>query len=94
MTTLKDEFLSAEHYLLAPVASPAIRQRVCSRIRTSRASGLMQALQQVRGNQRVTDQNPEGKYQTLEKVRSGPDRESAARAKSTRSLAATTRSGA
>jgi len=28
---------------------------------------LMTALQQVRGNQRVTDQNPEGKYQTLEK---------------------------
>src|SRR5437870_685199 len=27
----------------------------------------MQALQQVRGSQRVTDQNPEGKYQTLEK---------------------------
>src|SRR5437660_10908902 len=28
---------------------------------------LLQALQQVRGSQRVTDQNPEGKYQTLEK---------------------------
>jgi ATP-dependent Clp protease ATP-binding subunit ClpB len=28
---------------------------------------LMQALQQVRGSQRVTDQNPEGKYQALEK---------------------------
>src|SRR5205823_6791287 len=28
---------------------------------------IMQALQQVRGSQRVTDQNPEGKYQTLEK---------------------------
>src|SRR5215217_7425411 len=28
---------------------------------------LMQGLQQVRGSQRVTDQNPEGKYQALEK---------------------------
>src|SRR5207247_2267763 len=28
---------------------------------------VMQALQQVRGSQRVTDQNPEGKYQALEK---------------------------
>ena len=28
---------------------------------------IMQALQQVRGSQRVTDQNPEGKYQALEK---------------------------
>ena len=27
----------------------------------------MQALQSIRGNQRVTDQDPEGKYQTLEK---------------------------
>jgi len=29
--------------------------------------GLMKALVEVRGSQRVTDQNPEGKYQTLEK---------------------------
>src|SRR5437016_2913644 len=28
---------------------------------------IIQGLQQVRGSQRVTDQNPEGKYQTLEK---------------------------
>src|SRR4029077_6791758 len=38
---------------------------------------LMQALQQVRGSQRVTDQNPEGKYQTLEKY--GRDLTAAAR---------------
>ena len=29
---------------------------------------LMQSLQSIRGNQRVTDQDPEGKYQTLEKM--------------------------
>jgi len=38
---------------------------------------LLQALQQVRGSQRVTDQNPEGKYQTLEKY--GRDLTEAAR---------------
>ena len=66
MTSLKDEFLSAEHYLLALVGSndPAARLLKDNQVTRDR---LMQALQQVRGNQRVTDQNPEGKYQTLEK---------------------------
>ena len=66
MTALKDEFLSAEHYLLALSQSsdPAARLLKDQNITRDR---LMQALQQVRGNQRVTDQNPEGKYQTLEK---------------------------
>ncbi len=66
MTALKDEFLSAEHYLLALVGSndPGARLLKDNQVTRDR---LMQALQQVRGNQRVTDQNPEGKYQTLEK---------------------------
>ncbi len=66
MTALKDEFLSAEHYLLALTKSsdPAARLLKDAHVTRDR---LMTALQQVRGNQRVTDQNPEGKYQTLEK---------------------------
>ncbi len=66
MTALKDEFLSAEHYLLALTKSgdPAARLLKDAQVTRDR---LMTALQQVRGNQRVTDQNPEGKYQTLEK---------------------------
>ncbi len=66
MTGLKDEYLSAEHYLLALVGSgdPAARLLKDNQVTRER---LMQALQQVRGNQRVTDQEPEGKYQTLEK---------------------------
>ena len=43
----------------------------------------MQALQQVRGSQRVTDQNPEGKYQTLEKY--GRDLTAAGAARENRS---------
>ena len=66
MKPLKDEFLSAEHYLLALTsgADPAARMLKDFQVTHDR---LMQALVQVRGNQRVTDQNPEGKYQTLEK---------------------------
>ena len=36
-------------------------------MQASTAQKLMQSLQSIRGNQRVTDQDPEGKYQTLEK---------------------------
>ena len=66
MAVMKDEYLSAEHYLLAllrmkTTASTALQAGGITREK------LMQALQQVRGSQRVTDQNPEGKYQTLEK---------------------------
>jgi ATP-dependent Clp protease ATP-binding subunit ClpB len=66
MAKLKDEFLSAEHYLLALPDSKGAAARLLSGAGVTRAK-LMQALQQVRGSQRVTDQNPEGKYQTLEK---------------------------
>jgi len=66
MAKLKDEFLSAEHYLLAVSDSSAAAGRVFKELGVTRDK-LMQALQQVRGSQRVTDQNPEGKYQTLEK---------------------------
>ena len=66
MAKLKDEFTSAEHYLLALAGAgvPAAKSLKSSGITRDK---LMQALQQVRGSQRVTDQNPEGKYQTLEK---------------------------
>ncbi|MDQ3313386.1 MAG: AAA family ATPase, partial [Verrucomicrobiota bacterium] len=66
MATLKDEFLSAEHYLLALTDSNDPAAKLLRESGVTRAK-LMQALQQVRGSQRITDQNPEGKYQTLEK---------------------------
>src|ERR1700729_2644955 len=76
MSKLKDEYVSVEHFLLALVASnaPAARMLKDSGVTHAR---LLQALQQVRGSQRVTDQNPEGKYQTLEKY--GRDLTEAAR---------------
>jgi len=66
MAKLKDEFTSAEHYLLALTAANVPAAKILKDFGATRDK-LMQALQQVRGSQRVTDQNPEGKYQTLEK---------------------------
>ncbi|HLB34210.1 MAG TPA: ATP-dependent Clp protease ATP-binding subunit, partial [Chthoniobacterales bacterium] len=63
---LKDEFLSAEHYLLALSDEKNKTAELLKAQGVSRDK-LMKALVEVRGSQRVTDQNPEGKYQTLEK---------------------------
>ncbi len=76
MAKLKDEYLSAEHYLLALCESKTDAAKLLSDSSVTHAR-LLQALQQVRGSQRVTDQNPEGKYQTLEKY--GRDLTAAAR---------------
>ncbi len=66
MSTFKDEYLSVEHLLLAMFHANGAVQR------TLQAAGLtrdtvLKALTAIRGAQRVTDQNPEGKYQALEK---------------------------
>ncbi len=66
MAKLKDEYLSAEHFLLALLDSSTPAARFLKNTGISRDK-LMQALQSIRGNQRVTDQDPEGKYQALEK---------------------------
>ncbi len=58
---LKDEYISTEHLLLALADQPALKAAGVSRDR------LLQALRKVRGSQRVTDPNPESKYQALEK---------------------------
>ena len=66
MSKLKDEYTSAEHYLLALIGANVPAARLLKDLGVTRDK-LMQALQQVRGSQRVIDQNPEGKYQALEK---------------------------
>ncbi len=66
MSKLKDEYVSAEHYLLALTGENNSAAKALKELGASRDK-IMQGLQQVRGSQRVTDQNPEGKYQTLEK---------------------------
>src|SRR6201989_34253 len=66
MSKLKDEFTSAEHYLLSLAGANIPAAKLLKDVGVTRDK-IMQGLQQVRGSQRVTDQNPEGKYQALEK---------------------------
>lgn len=66
MGRMKDEYLSAEHYLLALADAKGTAARILREAGVTRAK-VLAALQQVRGSQRITDQNPEAKYQTLEK---------------------------
>src|ERR1700737_249544 len=58
---LKDEYISTEHLLLALSGHKVLKDAGATH------DGLLKALRQIRGSQRVTDQNPESKYQALEK---------------------------
>jgi ATP-dependent Clp protease ATP-binding subunit ClpB len=62
MRGLKDEYLSVEHLLLAMIAEGGVFRGL-----GLTREKLMAALQQVRGNQRVTSPDPETTYQALEK---------------------------
>jgi ATP-dependent Clp protease ATP-binding subunit ClpB len=63
---LKDEFTSTEHLLLAMMEGAGESGEILRSRGVTRES-VMEALRAVRGNQRVTDQNPEARYQSLEK---------------------------
>lgn len=63
---LKDDFVSIEHFLLAATQSDRELQSLCSRHKLTHP-GLLEALSQIRGSQRITDQNPEAKFLALEK---------------------------
>ena len=60
--SLKDEYVSVEHLLLAMAADKGVLRDV-----GVTRDKLLAGLQQVRGNQRVTSQDPEGTFQALEK---------------------------
>src|SRR5712692_8376369 len=63
---LGDDFVSTEHLLLAMTNDQGYTGQALSRIGATH-DRVLNALRDIRGNQRVTDQNPEGKYQSLEK---------------------------
>ena len=63
---MKDDFLSVEHFVLGVLQADAEMRRVLEGAGLTEKAYL-DALKEVRGNQRITDQDPEGKYQTLEK---------------------------
>jgi ATP-dependent Clp protease ATP-binding subunit ClpB len=71
---MKDEYVSTEHLLLALLDAPGAAghpedwgvKRLVKQHHLNRDK-VLSALSEVRGNTRVTDQNPEAKYQALEK---------------------------
>ena len=63
---LGDEYISTEHLLLAMTADNGYTGQALKRLGITHER-VLNALKEVRGNQRVTDANPEGKYQSLEK---------------------------
>ncbi len=63
---LKDEFTSTEHLLLALLETEGEARELLAKRGVTR-DAVLEGLRMVRGNQRVTDQNPEARYQALEK---------------------------
>ncbi|XP_078438980.1 chaperone protein ClpB3, mitochondrial-like [Wolffia australiana] len=63
---LKDDFLSVEHLILSYGNDKRFGKQLLKDLQLSEEQ-LKDAILAVRGNQRVTDQNPESKYQALEK---------------------------
>ena len=63
---LKDEYVSVEHLLIALTEDGGAAGRVLKEFNVTR-DRLMHAMQEVRGSQRVTSQNPEVTYEALER---------------------------
>ena len=63
---LKDDYISTEHLFLAILAGKSEGAQALKKNGVERRA-VMDALREIRGKQRVTDQNPEDKYQVLER---------------------------
>jgi ATP-dependent Clp protease ATP-binding subunit ClpB len=72
----KDDFISVEHILLAYAKDERFGKSLLQEFGLDE-NKLKNIIKQIRGNQKVTDQSPEGKYQSLEKY--GRDLTEAAR---------------
>jgi ATP-dependent Clp protease ATP-binding subunit ClpB len=63
----KDDYVSTEHLLLALAKQKGEPVQAALAAQGATHDAILKALAEVRGSQRVTDQNPEGKFQALEK---------------------------
>jgi ATP-dependent Clp protease ATP-binding subunit ClpB len=63
---MKDEFISTEHFLIALAGSKSGAGEALTRAGATKEA-ILEALVAVRGNQRVQDQDPEAKYEALER---------------------------
>jgi len=75
--SLGDDYLSVEHFLLGALEGDSPAGKLLKEAGLDKKKALA-AIKSVRGSQKVTDENPEGKYQTLEKY--GTDLTARARA--------------
>jgi len=66
-TRFNDEYVSTEHFLLAVAQAKDTAAAKTLNRHGAVPDAILKALQSVRGTQRVTDQNPEEKYQALQK---------------------------
>jgi ATP-dependent Clp protease ATP-binding subunit ClpB len=66
-TKLKDDYVSTEHLLLGLIDSGGSALKKIFTKHGLKRDAVLKALAELRGNQRVTDENPEGKFQALEK---------------------------
>ena len=64
--SMKDDYLSVEHFVLGIFAADSDLSRLLENCGLTKTTYL-EALKEIRGNQRITDRDPEQKYQTLEK---------------------------
>jgi len=65
--SLKDEFVSTEHLLISIADSKQTKAGEMLRGEGASKAVILKILKDIRGTQRVTDQDPEGKYQALKK---------------------------
>jgi len=63
---MKDDFISTEHLLLSLLEVPSRARDILEKFKVT-GEQIMQILASVRGSQRITDAEPESKYQVLEK---------------------------
>ncbi len=63
---LKDDYVSTEHLLLGLLDAGGAALKQIFKAHGLRRDTVLKALAELRGNQRVTDQAPEGKFQTLD----------------------------
>ncbi len=67
MKQMKDEYISTEHLLIAIAEEKGSPSATILNQQGVTKDTILKVLRDIRGSQRVTDQNPEGKYQALEK---------------------------
>jgi len=65
--SMQDEYVSQEHLFVAILEDKGSKAARALQDKGINQKAFMQALVSIRGNQRVTDPDPEGKYQALEK---------------------------